>query len=77
MAMRLERVEAGDGWLIIEQTGPPIGEEQNGLVMVQTIAMAWRETQEEAQQEAKRRNGLDHNRHFFVLSEAQYEAAEV
>jgi hypothetical protein len=73
--MRLECTEPTTGWLVIEQLGPPIDRDERGWCLVNTIATAWRPTQQDAEAECQRRNRLDHRRHFFVLSAADYEAA--
>lgn len=72
--MQPECGEPTTGWLVIEQLGPPIDADENGC-LVSTIAMAWRPTQQEAQEECQRRNLRQHDRHFFVMSAAEYEKA--
>jgi hypothetical protein len=61
-------------YLVIAQIGPPISETDD-YVELNTIVMAERVTEQEAERERDRRNALNDGRSYFVMRADEYKTA--
>lgn len=61
-------------WLVVAQIGPP-RDETDGYLELNTIVMAERATEREAENECRLRNARNDRRYYFVMSADEYASA--